>query len=75
MAEQTTHLVDQQRIVEIFQYMQSLGAASSFAPPPSLFPPADPTQFSTPVSIKILVLYDIYSLGLTNAICSLCRDN
>jgi hypothetical protein len=75
MAEQTTHLADQQRMVEIFEYMQSLGTTSCFAPPPSLFPPADPAQFSTPVSIKILVLYDIYSFGLTNAISSLCRDN
>jgi hypothetical protein len=27
------------------------------------------------VSIKILVLHDIYSSGLTHAISSLCRDN
>jgi hypothetical protein len=27
------------------------------------------------VAIKILVLHDIYSYGLTNAISSLCRDN
>jgi hypothetical protein len=27
------------------------------------------------VNIKILVLHYIYSFGLTNAICSLCRDN
>jgi hypothetical protein len=37
----------------MFQYMQSLGTASGFAPPPPLFPLADPTQFSTPMSIKI----------------------
>jgi hypothetical protein len=75
MVGQTTHLADQQRMVEIFEYMQSLGIASSFAPPPSLFPLANPAQFSTLVSIKILVLYDIYSFGLTNVISSLCRDN
>jgi hypothetical protein len=59
----------------MFQYMQSLGAASGFAPPPQLFPLADPSQFSTPVSIRILVLCDIYSSSLTNTISSLCRDN
>jgi hypothetical protein len=50
-------------------------AASGFASAPLLFPPADPTLFSTPVSIKILVLYDIYSSGLIHAISSLCRIN
>jgi hypothetical protein len=59
----------------VFAYMQSLGAAQGHAPPPLLFPPADPAQFPTPVSIKILVLHDIYSSGLTHAISSLCRDN
>jgi hypothetical protein len=49
-------------MVEMFQYMQSLDATSSFAPPPLLFPAADPTQCYTPVSIKILVLHDIYYL-------------
>jgi hypothetical protein len=63
-------------MVEMIQYMQSLGAVQGFAPPPpQLFPPTDPAQFHTPVSIKILVMHDIYSSGLTNAICSLCRDN
>jgi hypothetical protein len=38
MTEQTARLADQQRIAELFQYMQSLGAASGFAPPPLLFP-------------------------------------
>ena len=47
-------------MVEIFQYMQSLGVASGFAPPPTLFPPTDPAEFSTPISINILVMYDIY---------------
>ena len=45
------------------------------SPPPSLFPPADHALFSTPMSIKILVFYDIYSCCLTNAISSLRRDN
>jgi hypothetical protein len=62
-------------MVEMFQYMQILGAASGFAPPPSLFPAVDPPQFHTPLGIKILVLHDIYSSDLTLAISSLCRDN
>jgi hypothetical protein len=36
-AERVTRLVDQQRMAEMFQYMQSLGAAQGFAPPPPLF--------------------------------------
>jgi hypothetical protein len=59
----------------MFQYMQSIGAAHGFAPPPLLFPPVDPSSFHTPVSIKILVLHDIYSSGITHAISSLCMDN
>ena len=59
----------------MFAYMQSLGAAQGHAPPPPLFPAADPTEFTTPVSIRILVLHDIYSYVLTHAISSLCRDN
>jgi hypothetical protein len=55
--------------------MQSLGAAHSFSPPPLLFAPVDPAQFHTHVSIKILVLHDIYSSSITHAISSLCRDN
>jgi hypothetical protein len=62
-------------MAKMFQYMQSLGVAQGFAPPPLLFPPADLAQFHTPVSIKILVLHDIYSSDLTNVISSLCRDN
>jgi hypothetical protein len=62
-------------MAEMFQYMQSLGAAQGFAPPPPLFPIVDPTQFHTPVSIKIIVLHDIYSYGITHAIFSLCSDN
>jgi hypothetical protein len=42
---------------------------------PLLFPLADPAPFSTLVSIKILVMYDMYSSGLTHAISSLCRIN
>jgi hypothetical protein len=55
--------------------MQSLGAAQGFAPPPLLFHLADSAQFHTSVSIKILVLHDIYSSGITHAISSPCRDN
>jgi hypothetical protein len=74
-AERVARLEDQQRMVEMFQYMQSLGVAQGFAPPPLLFPPVDPAQFHTPVSTKILVLHDIYSSGLTHAISSLSKDN
>jgi hypothetical protein len=42
-------------MAEMFQYMQSLGAAQGFAPPPPLFPTADPAFFHTLVSIKIVV--------------------
>jgi hypothetical protein len=63
------------RMAEMFQYMQSLGTAKGFAPPPLLFPIVDPAQFHTPVSIKILVLHDIYLSSITHAISSLCRDN
>jgi hypothetical protein len=65
----------EKRMAKMFQYMQSLGVASGFAPPPLLFPAADPTQIHTPVSTKIQVLDDIYSSSLTHAIPSLCRDN
>jgi hypothetical protein len=75
MQELEAHLVDQQRMTEIFQYMQSLGAAQSFAPPPPLFPPVDPAQFHTLVSIKILVLHDIYLSSITHAISFLCQDS
>ena len=46
---------DQQRMAEMFQYMQSLGATQGFAPPPPLFPTIDPTLLHTTVSIKIVV--------------------
>jgi hypothetical protein len=41
-AEREARLADQQRMLKMFQYMQSLGAAHVFAPPPLLFPPVDP---------------------------------
>jgi hypothetical protein len=46
---------DHQRMAEMFQYMQSLGAAQGITLPPPLFPPVDPALFHTPVSIKIVV--------------------
>ena len=46
---------EQRRMVEILQYMQSLGAATGVLPPPSLFAPPPPPQNSTPVSINVLV--------------------
>jgi hypothetical protein len=54
-AEREARLAADQRMAEMFQYMQSLGAAQGFAPPPPLFPAVDPAQFHTPVSIKIVV--------------------
>jgi hypothetical protein len=75
IAEREARLADQQRMAEMFQYMQSLGAAHGFAPQLLLFPPVDPAQFYTPVSIKILVLHDIYSSSITHVISYLCRDN
>jgi hypothetical protein len=54
-AEREARLADHQRMAEMFQYMQSLGAAQGFAPPPPLFPAVDPAIFHTPVSIKIVV--------------------
>jgi hypothetical protein len=75
MAEREARLADQQRMIEMFQYMQSLGATEGIAPPPLLFPPVDTAQLHTPVSIKILVLHDIYFSGITHAISSLWRDN
>ena len=43
---------EQQRMTEILNFMQSLGAATGVAPPASLFAPIrPPDQFSTPVSM------------------------
>jgi hypothetical protein len=54
-AERVAREADHERMAEMFQYMQSLGAAQGFAPPPPLFPAVDPALFHTPVSIKIIV--------------------
>jgi hypothetical protein len=61
-------------MAEMFQYMQSLGVAQSFAPPPPLFPTMDPALFHTPVSIKIYLDVGNAS-GITHAISSLCKAN
>jgi ArsR family metal-binding transcriptional regulator len=74
MEEREPCLADQQRMAKIFQYMQSLGAAQIFAPLPPLFPPVEPAQFHTHVSIKILVMHDIYLSGITHAISSPISD-
>jgi hypothetical protein len=55
MAEWEARLAADKRMTEMFQYMQSLGAAQGFAPPPPLFPAVDPAVFHTPVSIKFVV--------------------
>lgn len=52
---QATMEAEQRRMVEILQYMQSIGAATGVAPPPSLFAPPPPPHYSTPVSINVLV--------------------
>jgi hypothetical protein len=75
MAEREARLAYQQRMAEMFQCMHSLGASHGFAPPPPLFSPVEPARVHTPVSIKILVLHDIYSSSITHAISSLCRHN
>jgi hypothetical protein len=56
IAERAARLADRQRMAEMFQYMQSLGAAQGFAPPPPLFPTIYPALFHTLVSIKIVVI-------------------
>jgi hypothetical protein len=53
--EREARLADQQRMAEMFQYMQSLGAVQGFALPPLLFPTMDPALFHTHVCIKIVV--------------------
>ena len=56
-AKRAEREAEQQRMAEILQYMQSLGATTGVLPPPSLFapPPPPPPQNSTPVSINVLV--------------------
>lgn len=41
--ERAARLADQERMAEMFQYMQSLGVAQRLAPPPQ-FSPDDATQ-------------------------------
>ena len=41
-----------QRMAEMFQYMQSLGAAQGIAPPPPLFPAVDPSLFQSGTIIR-----------------------
>jgi hypothetical protein len=41
-----------QKMEQIFQYMQSLGAAMGQPPPPLLFPPPPPE--GTPVSMNVI---------------------
>ena len=55
MAEREARLAADQRMAEMFQYMQSLGATQGFAPPPPLFLVVDLAMFYTPMSIKIVV--------------------
>ena len=49
--------VEQRRMAEILQYMQSLGAATGVVMIPSLFapPPPTPPHYSTTMSINVLV--------------------
>ena len=56
-SERAEREAEQQRMAEILQYMQSLGAAMGVLPPPLLFapPPPPPPQNSTLVSINVLV--------------------
>jgi hypothetical protein len=44
-----------QRMADMFQYMQRIRGSQGFAPPPPLFLAVDPAVFHTPVSIKIVV--------------------
>jgi hypothetical protein len=54
-AERVAREADHQKMTEMFQYMQSLGAAQGLASPPPLFLAVDPALFHTPMSIKIVV--------------------
>jgi hypothetical protein len=60
--------VADQTMTDMFQYMQNLSATTGIALPPPLFPVAQPPQFSTLVSMKFLVVRDIYSSCFTHAI-------
>jgi hypothetical protein len=60
---------------KMFHYMQGLDVVSGFAPPPPLFPAAEHPYFFTPVSMKILVVYNIYLSGFTHAMSYLCKIN
>lgn len=58
MEEMEAHRqAQQEKMAEILQFMQTLGAAAGVTPPPGLFapPPPPPHQFSTPVSMHVLV--------------------
>jgi hypothetical protein len=67
--------VADQTMTDMFQYMQNLSATTGIALPPPLFPVAQPPQFSTLVSMKFLVVRDIYSSCFTHAISSMCKIN
>jgi hypothetical protein len=51
--ERRLRVENEQRMRDMFAYMQTLGAAAGVSPPPSLFasPLRPPAEFSTPVSI------------------------
>jgi hypothetical protein len=65
---------EQQRMANILQYMQSPSVAMGLSLPAALFAPPPP-QLSTHVSMRFLVMYDIYLSCLTHVFCSLCRVN
>jgi hypothetical protein len=51
------------RMEQMFQYMQSLGAAMGQSPPLLLFPPPPPA--TTPVSMNVLVCMFLPDIGHT----------
>jgi hypothetical protein len=63
--EWAARLANQQRMVDMFHYMHTLGTAAGLAPLAALFTPPRPHQFSTLVSMNFLVMYDIYLSCLT----------